>query len=145
MAEDALHSAFASVLQGNKKIFEMGEIDLFKWCVISVKRKCFDLQRKESRYAGSSIDDFQDYLSSDSMPIDEHVARQDVYERLRENLKKLDSTSRHILEMKYVLNMSMKEIGNELGLTLDQVNSRIARARKKLRELMENEVVRHVR
>jgi len=144
MAEDAVHSAFYSILQNKEKITSMSEIDLLKWCVISVKRKCIDQQRRGTRNSGLSIDELQDYLPSDSAPIDEHLAKKESIDHLKKSLNSMDETSQQILLMKYDLGMTMKEIGDELGFTPSQVNSRIARARKKLKGLMVSEVISYV-
>ena len=144
MAEDAVHNAFESILKDKKKFLAMSEIDFLNWCVSIVKNKCIDLMRKEKKYADSPYDDFQDILPSASMPVDEHVARKEVYGRLKEGIKLLDETNRQIFMMKYYHRMSMKEIGDEIGLTPEQVNSRLERTRKKLKAFMLNEEVSYV-
>ncbi|OPZ92186.1 MAG: RNA polymerase factor sigma-70 [Firmicutes bacterium ADurb.Bin419] len=42
--------------------------------------------------------------------------------------------------MKYILNMSYKEIGEELSMTSKHVDTRIMRAKEKVRKLMEKDV-----
>lgn len=42
--------------------------------------------------------------------------------------------------MKYILSMSYKEIGEELGMTPKHVDTRIMRAKEKVRRLMEKDV-----
>jgi len=140
MAEDAVHNTFISAMQHKEKILSMDDIDFLKWSVIVVKSKCRDLLRKEKNYADKPLNDFQDILPNDSMPVDEYVSQQEVYKRLKGCIASLDEVNRQILEMKYILQMSMKEIGDELGFTPTQVNSRIARARAKVKNLMGNEV-----
>jgi len=144
MAEDAIHNAFISAIQHKEKTFTMDEIDFFRWCVIVVKGKCVDLMRKENPYNDTPLDDFYEILPDDSVPVDEQVAQQDVYKRLKECMAELDSVNRQILEMKYILQMSMKEIGDELGFTPTQVNSRIAKARAKVKKLMGKEAIGYV-
>lgn len=141
MAEDAVHNTFASAINHKEKFLSMDEIDFYRWSVVIVKGKCIDLLRKEKHYLDTPIDNYDEILPSDSIPVDEHVARQDMYGRLKSHMAKLDDASRQILEMKYVLQMSMKEIGDELGFTPTQVNSRIARVRAKMKTLMGNEVI----
>ena len=144
MAEDAVHNTFISAMRHKEKILSMDEIDFLKWSVIVVKGKCIDLMRKEKHYSDSPIEDFNDILPASETPVDEHVAQQDMYGRMKSHIAGLDSISRQILEMKYILQMSMKEIGDELGFTTAQVNSRIARARVKVRARMGNEVINYV-
>lgn len=42
--------------------------------------------------------------------------------------------------MKYILNMSYKEIGEELGMTPKHVDTRIMRAKEKVRKLIKKDV-----
>jgi len=141
MAEDAVHNVFITAIRHKEKILSMDEIDFLKWSVIVVKGKCIDIMRKEKNYADKPIDDYQDILPANSTPVDEHVAQMDVYKRLKNCIAGLDDVSRQIIEMKYILQMSMKEIGDELGFSPTQVNSRIARARAKVKTLLGNEVI----
>jgi len=141
MAEDAVHNAFVSAIGQKEKFLSMGEVDFFKWSVVIVRGKCIDLLRKEKRYAEKPIDDYAEAMPSGEAPIDERVALLDTYGRLRSHMAGLDAVNRQILEMKYVLQMSMNEIGDELGLAPAQVNGRIARARAKMKELMGNEAI----
>ncbi|MDR1914744.1 MAG: sigma-70 family RNA polymerase sigma factor [Clostridiales bacterium] len=134
MAEDAVHNAFISAIRHKVKVLSMSELDFMNWMVSIVRGKCIDLMRKEKYYTDLSIDDYA--LSDDSTPFDEAVAQQDVYKQLKECIAGLDDTNRLILEMKYVLQISMKEIGDKLGFTPAQINSRLARARIKVKNLM---------
>ncbi|MCL2320989.1 MAG: sigma-70 family RNA polymerase sigma factor [Oscillospiraceae bacterium] len=143
MAEDAVHNTFISAIHHKEKIISMDEIDFLRWSVIVVKGKCIDLIRKEKHYADSSIDEFDDILPSNTMPVDEYVIQQDTYRKLKNCIDGLDEVSSQILEMKYILHMPMKEIADELGFTLTQVNSHITRARTKVRNLMGNEVLEY--
>lgn len=139
MAEDAVHNTFLSIIKHKEKIFSMDETDFFKWSVIVVKAKCIDLFRREQPFAESPYDSWDENLPAHDSPIDVEVAQKDMYERLIRHIAKLDDINRQILEMKYLLQMSFQEIGDELGFTPIQVNSRIARARAKIRKQMETE------
>lgn len=139
MAEDAVHNTFLSVIRQKGKIFAMNEIDFLKWSVIVVKAKCIDLLRRQQPFADPMSDAWNESLPARDVPIDVQVERKDMYERLIEHIAKLDDINRQIFEMKYILQMSFQEIGDELGLTSTQINSRIARARAKMRKQMEQE------
>lgn len=55
-------------------------------------------------------------------------------------MNSIDEISKQVLLMKYILSMSYKEIGEELGMTPKHVDTRIVRAKKKVRKLMEKDV-----
>lgn len=48
----------------------------------------------------------------------------------------IDEISRQVLIMKYIQSMSYKEIGEELGMTAKHVDTRIMRAKEKIRKLI---------
>lgn len=141
MAEDAVHNTFISAINHRDKLSSMTEKDFLKWSVIVVKRKCIDILRKDKRYSSTPIEDMGEFMSADTIPVDEYVIQQDTYKRLKGHIAELDDTSRQILVMKYDLQMSMNEIADVLGFTTTQVNSRIARARAKVRTKMGNEAL----
>jgi len=136
MAEDAVHNAFVAAIRHKKKILAMSEIDFLRWSVTVVRRKCIDLMRRDKHIADTSFDDLRDIMPSDALPVDVQVAQQDIHRRLMGYIAELDEVSRQILEMKYVLQMPLQEIADELGFTLSQVNNRIARARAKVKDRM---------
>ena len=115
MAEDAVHNTFVSAIQHKFKVLSMDDVDFLKWSVIVIKGKCIDLMRKEKHYAAIPIDDYDEILPSSATPVDELVAQQDLYGRLKVNIASLDDVSKQILEMKYILQMSMKETAMHLG------------------------------
>ena len=51
-------------------------------------------------------------------------------------LQKLDTETRHLLHLKYDQNRSVREIALELNLSEKAVESRLTRARQKLRKLL---------
>lgn len=142
MAEDAVHNAFEQLINKNKKDMHLPCLDFRRRYVIIVKNKTIDLMRREKIYSYNSFED-QDYkFEADLVPIDVQITNQEEYENLRKHLKELDNISKLVLEMKYVLNMSHKKIAIELDMTPEHVNTRIARAKGKMRKIM-GKVVRN--
>ncbi len=54
-------------------------------------------------------------------------------------MNSIDEISKQVLIMKYIQSMSYKEIGEELGMTPKHVDTRIMRAKEKVRKLMEKD------
>jgi len=139
MAEDAVHNAFEQLIKKNKEDMYLPRIDFRCRYVIIVKNKAIDLMRREKIYSVEAIEDLDYKFETDEIPIDVQVSSKEEYANLRKHLRELDDTSKLILEMKYVLNMSHKEIGNELGMSPEHVNTKIARAKGKIRKAMGKE------
>lgn len=140
MAEDAVHNTFEQLIKKSKGDMCLSCIDFRRRYVIIVKNKAIDLMRREKIYSDEGMEDLEYEFESGETPVDVQVVKEEEYKALRSHLKELDDISRLVLEMKYVLNMSHKEIGAELGLSPEHVNTRIARAKVKVRNAMGREV-----
>jgi len=137
MAEDAVQNAFLSIIKKKDEILKLNGRDLRAKIVIIVKNKAIDLMRSKHN-SDISYDEADKWVKSDNF-VEEQVIKNIEYERLKNHISELDEISRQVLQMKYVLGMSYKEIGEELGMTPKHVDTRIMRAKEKVRKLMEKE------
>ena len=135
-AEDAVHNAFLAIIKHKDTLFLLSRMDLRARIVIMVKNKCIDLLRQQNKIIYEPLDDVEYMLESKDTPIEDQIILNDEYETLLNHIGKLDEVSRLILEMKYILGMSYKEIGTELGMTPGYVDTKIQRAKKKARKML---------
>lgn len=140
MAEDAVHNAFISIIKEKEKYFALDCRDFRFSAVIIVRNKCIDLLRKEKHYANISTDELEIFLESNDKSVEEQAIIASEYELIRKHMESIDEISRQILIMKYVLGMSYKEIGERLTMTPKHVDTRILRAKAKVRKLVEKEL-----
>ncbi|HMM69495.1 MAG TPA: RNA polymerase sigma factor, partial [Gudongella oleilytica] len=136
MAEDAVHNAFISIIEKKEKYLNLDCMDFRRSAVIIVRNKCIDILRKQKPYANKSVEELEIFLESDEVPVDEQVIFESEYELIRKYMNSIDEISKQVLLMKYILNMSYKEIGEELGMTPKHVDTRIMRAKEKVRKLI---------
>lgn len=136
MAEDAVQNTFMAAIRHKSKILTMDDINFLKWSVIVVKSKCIDLLRREQRNTYNSLDELADFLPSGNPSIDDQIIQKETHERLIACVAGLDEVSRLIMEMKYVMQMSFKEICVELGYSHSRVNNRLTSARAKIKKQM---------
>ena len=100
--------------------------------------------KKETHFSGTPIDEMEGFLPSDDEPPDMQVIRRAEYEQITKYIAKLDDRARQMLEMKYILQMSYKEIGDEFAMTPKHVETTVYRAKRKVRKLMmDSEVQAH--
>ncbi len=142
MAEDAVHNAFISIIKEKEKYFNLSSRDFRFSSVIIVRNKCIDLIRKEKPYSNIPIEDMEIYLESEAKPLDEQVIFSSEYAAIRKHLENIDEISRQVLIMKYALGMSYKEIGEKLNMTPKHVDTRLLRAKEKVRKLVDKENIK---
>ena len=140
MAEDAVHNAFISVIEKKEKYLELSCRDFRRSAVIIVRNKCIDILRKQKPFANISMEELEIFLELDEKSVEEQVLLSSDYELIRKYINSIDEISKQVILMKYILNMSYKEIGEKLGTTPKHVDTRIMRAKAKVRKLIEKDV-----
>lgn len=135
IAEDAVHDAMLSIITHKEKYFHLPSKELRAVVTIMTRNKCIDLLRKTNNVAHKQIDEMEYVLIANDASMDKHVILMDDYRELKKHMASLDKVSRLVLEMKYFLNMTYKDIGNELGMTDKHVETKIMRTKEKLRKL----------
>lgn len=140
MAEDALHSAFISIIEKKEKYLKLNCRDFRCLAVVIVRNKCIDMLRKQKPFANIPIEELEIFLETKEMGVDDQVIFQSEYELIRKHMNSIDEISKQVLLMKYVLGLSYKEIGEELGMTAKHVDTRIGRAKEKVRNLVKKDV-----
>lgn len=140
MAEDAVHNTFMAVINHKEKYLALPCRDFRRVAVVIVRNKCIDLLRAEGKYTDLPYEDLENMVEPTETSVEETVIVNDYYAGIRKHLDSLDLMSRQILDMKYVLGMSYKEIGEELGITAKHVDTRIMRAKAKVRKSLQSDL-----
>ncbi|MCL1867075.1 MAG: sigma-70 family RNA polymerase sigma factor, partial [Oscillospiraceae bacterium] len=115
LAEDAVQSTFLSIIKNKEKFLHLKCRDLHLQIVFIVKNKAIDIMRNKHN-SNISFDDVEDCVKS-SEDVEEKVLKGIEYEELKKHISLLDEISKQVLQMKYILGMSYKEIGIELNMT----------------------------
>jgi len=136
IAEDAVHNAVLSIIKHKDKLLKLSKQELYTQVVIITKNKCIDLLRKQNYFTDDPIEEIESKFKTDDNPVEEAVINTEMYKSIRNLVASLDETNRVILEMKYLLGMTYKEIGEEMGITAKHVDIKIMRAKEKVRKLM---------
>lgn len=136
-AEDAMHDVFLKFIEkydGNYSLLRDKPTLFF---VLSVRNHSINLLKKEKSRT-TSLDDIGFTIFADEDRIPENVIlSKDSDGRLMGLIRTLNPVMREILEYKYILDYSNKEISEILGLSVTAVSSRIDRAKKALKEKLE--------
>lgn len=135
-AEDAVQEAFISIAKNIKKI-EKPCNKSKNLCVIIVRNKCIDMLRREKGEV-ISIEDV--VMSDDSEDLLEQALNRESAESIQKAMNKLKENYRMVLQLYYYHEYSEREIAGILGISENNVNVRLCRAKKNLKKLLENEV-----
>lgn len=141
IAEDAVHNTFLSIIEKKEKYLDLSCRDFRRSSVIIVRNKCIDILRKQKHYSNKSMDELEIFLESNETSVEQQVETASEYEIIRKHLNSIDEISKQVLIMKYAIGMSYKEIAGELSMTPKHVDTRIMRAKKKVRKLLEKDVM----
>ena len=128
-AEDAVQNTYKQIIDHFEKIYEVPCEKLRYWIISIVKNEALMILRKEKRV-----------VTLEDWTIVEQAA-EDVsgYNDLVALFRELPETYRAVLEMKFLLEYSSKEIAKHLNLSVGAVDTRISRGRELLKTIVERE------
>lgn len=141
--EDAEDAFQESILKAFVHFGEFNRASRFgTWFArISINSALMTLRRKRTRPELSTDAPVDEYLSSFKSeiadrrpnPEDKYILREEQ-ERLRSAISRLPASYRCLFETRYRLEASVKDIANEVGITVAATKSRLLRAREALRK-----------
>ena len=123
------------------------------WLAGIATRTCFDYWRKQYRipeYPASSVTPEQkewmeQILATESRRrYDELTKREEAVELLQTAMRSLTAAERSVLTLVHIEGHSVREAANRLGFSVVNIKVRLYRARRKLRQAMENLLVSKV-
>ena len=136
-AEDITQDTF---LQAYKKLSTLKNHNQFAgWLYVIANRLCIDWSRKK-RFTTQSLEDTP-VAEIERSSYTHHVSEQRETERIerrrelvKELLSQLPESERTVLTLYYLGEMTTKEIGKFLGVSMDTIKSRLRRGRKRLQK-----------
>ena len=128
-AEDAVQNAFIQIIRHFERVYEVPCEKLPFWCISIVKNEALTIHRKNQKVV----------LMDNCENVEVAVPTITDYTELVDLFARLPDTYRAVLEMKFILEYSSKEIGERLGLSEQAVNTRVSRGRALLKEIVEKE------
>jgi RNA polymerase sigma factor (sigma-70 family) len=103
------------------------------WC------RCVDLKRRQNAkrrvHLTTGVDDLGDRPDGGLEPV-EALGTSEIGERVRAALRELDDESRALLELRHSDGLTLQEVGERLGFSLEQTKYRLKRASTQLRRAL---------
>lgn len=121
-----------------------GDAQLGTWLLTIARNAVIDFRRKHGKYSVVSLNtalvdgdtEFVEHLPDDAEEPAALVARLEEYAETWQALERLASHHREVLEMRFVAEMSYEDISASLDVAVGTVKSRIFRALRSLRLLL---------
>ncbi len=144
IAEEAIQNAFVYIIKNKEKYLYLTCREFRNSVVIIVRDRCKNIFKSKKlyldRFVEENIDEVENLTNIHERSVDEEVILSYEYELIKKNMKSIDKISRRALEMKYIEGKSYKEIGEELGMTEKHVDTKLMRAKEKVRQLVGKEL-----
>lgn len=131
-AEDAVHQAFLSIANNFEKILEIPRQEIKAYIVIIIRNTAINLYNENKRSAERTVE-----LNENDVSVDVNFLEQYEYELLINAIKELPQMYKDIIYLYYLEEFTTKEIAKMLGVTVDTVYKRLERAKKLLKETLE--------
>ncbi len=138
MAEDAVIAAMERIIKNIDKIDEIDSPQTRNFAVIICRNIAIDIYNRRKTEAAAEERYCEEMCAEENEPIN-IVLNKDSVERMTKAIKALDAAYRDVFLMKYAYKMSREEIAEACGISVEAVKKRLARAKKKIIELMGEE------
>lgn len=141
-AEDAVNDAFVKLITKFEKNIEALGDKPARFFVIVIRNYSLDMQRREHMKTEPFDDELIDieFPQTNTMNPEVSLLNNESIERLAGIIRKLPLGLRQALEYRFIDGYSNKEVATMLGISQSAVSTRIDKAKKRLRELLESEV-----
>ncbi|MBO5165376.1 MAG: RNA polymerase sigma factor [Lachnospiraceae bacterium] len=131
-AEDAVHTVFLRLIKHIEKVEKLEKEKQKSYLLTAVKHAALDIKRKQKRYAEIRMEEVPENLLTDS--------EMEFWEKeLVMSILKLPIIYREVLQYKYAVGVDNKQIADMLGITESTVRKRLERAKKMLKEQLQDE------
>lgn len=136
-AEDVVHEAFMTLLANMDRLEENFPRRNRNYILTIVKNKAYNLYKSKKRQSEKEVGEEALEDVFDEEP-DAKLMEMEKKEFIKEVLKRMNPSYRDILLLQYYHEMDIMEIAEALGKTPDNVRHMSVRAKKKLKEMLEN-------
>lgn len=141
LAQDVLQESFIKAFHYLDQL-ESGD-KLEKWLTTITTRTAIDLLRKRKVWNGIPVDDqyLHSLLEHPNHSVEAEVEKGILKEWVKKGISELKPEYRAVIILKYILDLKDQEIADILNENIGTVKTRIFRAKKKLRDQLQQDVM----
>lgn len=138
-AEDAVHEAFLRVASKSANVFKVSEDKKGAFLFTLVRYIAVDMFNKTIKHREISFDDTLDSTPDDSIPFEELVMGEISHQELIDYINTLPTGMRDVVNMKYIVEMSNRDISSALGITENAIRQRLFSAKKYIQAFLDEQ------
>ncbi len=137
LAEDAVHNAFVAILKNIGKTGDPDSISTASYCLKAARSAALNMVKKAGREVPVAYS--EEDIRSDESLLDE-ICSEENYQAIVKAIEALDEKYRDVLSLYYLNGLNVREIGGILCRKETTIKQQLARGRRKLIEIIEQEV-----
>ncbi len=137
LAEDAVHNAFVAISRNLSSIGEPDSIKTASYVIKAAKNTAINMLKKAETEIPTLLT--EEEIFKDEEALDE-ICQRENYNYIIKAILSLDEKYRDVLSFYYLNELTIKEISDSLGRKENTVKAQLARGRRKLIELIKEEV-----
>ena len=138
-AENAVQEAFFSIARNYRTYSGICGRKLTALCITIVRNKCIDEIRRQEHFDRKDPEELVLCSMDADIQPEAHMQRREQKELLQRVMSRLPEALYTVLVLKYYQEFSIREIAKQLELSEKTVEMRLYRAKKKMKELLEQE------
>lgn len=138
-AEDAVHNAFMRIVKNIDNVMHIERSKIKSFIVIIIRNCAITIYRKKKKDSLYDIDDENMPDVADTIDMEQDVLNRIEREKIRSVLNGMKEDQKHILIMRYYLDMSIENIASSLDITYDAARKRLDRAKSSLMKALSEE------
>lgn len=141
-AEDVFQITLEKLINKVSLLRTLDRDHLVNYIISACKNNAYNELHRSARQQMFSFEECYDTSDNENgtRSVEEWVIQQDSFKRLMQVWPNLDTRSQYLLEARYILGQSTKEIAEELHIKPDSVRMALTRARKNVYSLIENNI-----
>lgn len=138
LAEDAVHDALLKLINYIPNISSIECHKTKALIVIIIKSTAIDIYRKRDKLYSIEKSDLHEEADTCELPLDQIIA-DESFSELKMKLKNLNKDYLDIILLKYLYDLTAREIADVLCISNDAVRQRLSRAKKAIKKILEEE------
>lgn len=140
-AEDAVAEAFLSITKNISRYDRLSEKEIDALCSIIIKNKCIDQIRLNSHYVELEFEELTLSPHIQEISAETKFIEQQTESKIKKTVQKLPEIYREVIALRYYYGFGVKKIAKLLNVPVKTVDNRLYRAKKIMREAIENEEI----